>query len=310
MSYSAAYRRTTARPGRGFTLVELLVTIVIIGILAGIVMGALQAARQTAREARTKSLIARLDRIIMQKYEAYRTRRVAVDTSSIPRDENYVRSVALARLQALRDLIRMEMPERFNDIDCEDTSGNSLVPYPFSWGSIQRPALSQRYYRKYRNGTAPSAKYGSAECLYMIIASGSADERSQFSESDIGDKDGDGWPEFHDGWGEPIYFLRWAPGFSNSAALGFAGDSDIQSGDHKKDHDPFDTRKVDPGAFKMIPLIFSGGPDEEPGLKIDDTATPYFFNGDPTRDTTIGSPDSPGDGDHYDNIHNHRIEAR
>ena len=41
---------------------------------------------------------------------------------------------------------------------------------------------------------------------------------SQFGENEIADLDGDGWPVFVDGWGNPIMFLRWAPGFSSESA--------------------------------------------------------------------------------------------
>ena len=50
-----------------------------------------------------------------------------------------------------------------------------------------------------------------AECLYMIVMLSTPDARSQFSDSEIGDTDNNGFPEFLDGWGNPIFFLRWSP---------------------------------------------------------------------------------------------------
>ena len=44
--------------------------------------------------------------------------------------------------------------------------------------------------------------------------------REQFNESEIGDVDEDGCPEFIDGWGRPIMFLRWAPGFRSDLQMG------------------------------------------------------------------------------------------
>ena len=67
---------------RAFTLVELLVTITIIGILAAMTLGALQASRQAGREYATKATIAKLNNIIMQRYESYLTRRVPISTTA------------------------------------------------------------------------------------------------------------------------------------------------------------------------------------------------------------------------------------
>ena len=96
--------------------------------------------------------------------------------------------------------------------------------------------------------------YAPAECLYLIVTlAGGEDARTQFSADEVGDTDGNGLYEFIDGWGRPIYFLRWAPGFN---------DSDLQCNitcpqdgvdAAEYDHDPFDTRKVDPSAWRLMP---------------------------------------------------------
>ncbi len=317
------------RVKRGFTLVELLVTVTIIAILAGVVLAALNAARQTARQAKTKATIAKLDQVIMRRYDSYMTRRVPISTSGMnPYD------AAEARLDAIRDLMRMEMPERWNDIN--------NPPISFPWGSVPQPAVHCIYYQQYntaftRYGANLVARFGPAECLYMIVSTCGGDAMENFSQSEIGDIDGDGLPEFLDGWGHPIMFLRWAPGFT--------GESAVQIGCPITSHDPFDARNIDdgqntfyggtdirPNAYHLIPLIYSAGPDgkivvddngipqlQGLGLVIDDeNITNGYFYGihlsppEPfspyARNSLIGAPD--GTGDHYDNIHNHRIEAR
>ena len=65
--------------------------------------------------------------------------------------------------------------------------------------------------------------YDSAECLFMIVShSGFEPEAMElFRADEVGDIDlasngtarGDGAFEFWDGWGRPIAFKRWAPGW-------------------------------------------------------------------------------------------------
>src|SRR5262245_384343 len=59
-----------------FTLVELLITVAIIAIMASTLLFALVRAGEAAKAQKTRSLIAKLNNIIMAKYESYKTRRV------------------------------------------------------------------------------------------------------------------------------------------------------------------------------------------------------------------------------------------
>jgi prepilin-type N-terminal cleavage/methylation domain-containing protein len=274
----------------GFTLVELLVTIAIIGILAGLALSALSVARESARANATRATIAKLHVILMKRYESYLTRRIPLAFSSYLDTSGNPLSPAEAaqdRLVAIRDMMRMEMPDRDNDVvDAPVPLPNSrvLVNGQLTTLSVPRPAISLLYYNRVtafpRNGLNAPAEY-----LYMIVSMGSPEDMQQFSTSEIADTDHNGYPEFVDGWGRPIFFLRWAPGFSPYTAGGpdFSAFSDIQSGNPVKYHDPFDTRNVDSSAFKLMPLIYSAGPlahmyynsggtrqDAWPGLLIED----------------------------------------
>ncbi|MCS7306703.1 MAG: prepilin-type N-terminal cleavage/methylation domain-containing protein [Thermoguttaceae bacterium] len=281
---------------RGFTLTELLITVTILGILAGLIFTAINTARQKARVARTKATIAKLHTIVMERYESYARRRVSINTSGMTLPQ-----ARLTRLRALRDIMRMEMPYTPTDV----TDGPKV-------SGLARPALSEAYLAKYNAGP-PSTTYNVAEIFYMWVTMSNPEARAQFAEYEIGDTDGDGWPEFIDAWGNPIMFLRWAPGFlpANGA------DTQLQTGDPVRDHDPLDPYKVDSNAWRMTPLIYSAGPDGIYDIEVQagyDGANPYAGELGKPKDLANQSRTAPGPAngtlDHYDNIHNHRLEVR
>jgi prepilin-type N-terminal cleavage/methylation domain-containing protein len=293
-----SFSRGRRKVGRrwAFTLTELLVTVTILGILAGLIFTAINSARQKARVARTKATIAKLHTIVMERYESYVRRRVPINTAGMTAAQ-----AQLARLKALRDIMRMEMPECPDDV----TQGPKVT-------GVTRPAISQAYLARY-NASPPTPTYNVAEIFYMWVTMTNPEARGQFAENEIGDTDGDGWPEFIDAWGNPIMFLRWAPDFlpANGA------DTQVQTGDPVKDHDPLDPYRVDSNAWRMVPLIYSAGPDGIYDIEIKagyDMTNPYAGDLGKPKDLANESRTAPGPAngtlDHYDNIHNHRLEVR
>lgn len=294
--------RSSLSSRRGFTLVELLITIMIIGILAAAVLGVAAVAGETAREARTRNLIARIHTLLMQHYETYTTRRVKVRqpvidgiaVAPVPPNTPPVayrgKLKAEARLYALREMMLMEVPDRWSDVLLEQLPGSPPLKAPIYLevpSSTRRTSLGDAYLRQYRrivgavnkitgntNTNAEIIKNQGAECLYMVVmnACGDGESRTLFPESMIGDTDGDGANEFVDGWGHPIEFLRSAPGYESDAQINayeFGNPPVVNPLSlpawvtaASSDHDPFDLYRADLPAFRLLPLVYSAGRDE------------------------------------------------
>ncbi len=169
-------------------------------------------------------MISKLNNVVMPMYESYRSRRVPVSmvAGTAPK------LAAQYRLDALRDIMRMEMPDRWSDV----TSAPITLVHPGQAYNaatnpyIARPSVNQAYcnaigYNTTTNsysGATPSNTNQNAETLYLIVRYGITDGlggRDLFSQNSVGDADQDGFNEFIDGWGTPIRFLRWAPGFAS-----------------------------------------------------------------------------------------------
>jgi len=284
------YHRRCSQHGllpQGFTLIELLVSIVIISILASLSLAGMAGARQRSKIDKTKSTIRKLHEIIMPQYESYLSRRVNA-------------TGAQNRLAATRLLMVQEMPDQWADV----YSATTLPAYP---------TAPTRRYAAYKaslsaaSGTqwaTNSSKYEGAECLAMVVTRGgfAPDAVELFRNDEMGDIDADGAPEFWDGWGRPIGFIRWPAGFS----------SIVQQQNATTNPDPFDPMLVSPLVtyptsptsvtqrdYGLIPLIYSPGPDESLNDPLAGVSG-YGLSGGPTRwlDLTInttrpGTPPNP-----------------
>jgi hypothetical protein len=175
--------------------------------------------------------------------------------------------------------------------------------------------------------------YQSAECLYLILANiqdGDTNGLEFFRDTEIGDKDGDGMNEILDGWGNPIKFLRWAPGFE-SEKQGISNSVWLQN-----NPDPFDPLGSDVKlgnnsvTYYLYPLVWSNGSDGESKIRTDGASGRIDYGTDPnpfqwcTGDRsamTVDVQNAPGspvldensgqpERGMLDNVHNHIVRAR
>jgi hypothetical protein len=220
-----------------------MIVITIMGILAGLGFSAFNGTMNLSRAQRTGSIINKIDQLIGERWEGYRTRAVPV---KVPVGVSS-RIAAIIRLNAIRDLMRLELPDRKWDVidpPCDwcpaytdYRTGASIDPSPVSTTTqMISPSLRNSYVRRAWRATHPSAStfpafsimlsdlisvwtpdYQGSECLYLILSTmrdGDKSALDYFDSTEIGDTDGDGMPEILDGWGTPITFIRWPAGYA------------------------------------------------------------------------------------------------
>jgi prepilin-type N-terminal cleavage/methylation domain-containing protein len=306
-----------------FTLVELLTVVVIISMLAGMSMLALTSTMTAAKESKTRGTIAKLDAAILDIYESYQERfeNITIDDTRLATALGIAvasltdQQRALARLHFISDIMRMEMPYQWSEILHNEISHGHIIPINTTGNSLndyhilkqpsqppQPPPVLEYYHNAHTsisttNNTVPE----SSELLFLIIANLNPEALENFHGSEIGDIDGNGLREFHDAWGNPIQFIRWAPAFTGSDLQPDVvvtpeypyqfGDTDhwddsVQQNDTAwnvttpyslitnmrqalKYPDPFDPDGLINRTWFVYPLIVSGGADGSVDLAVE-----------------------------------------
>jgi hypothetical protein len=206
------------------------------------------------------------------------------------------------RLNALRDLMRMEMPDRKSDVIDGPISQVLLYRVRSATGpvagpssvtvTIAQPSLWLEYRRRANANTgnnlnAWTTTHQGAECLYLIVASmrdSTSNGLDFLQEGEVGDVDSDGMQEILDPWGNPIEFLRWAPGYvvspGSDGQWGVAGTDDDGNGQTDDFWEAWD-RTSSPGQW------IAGGYGDDMSM-----ITPMKLNPDPTDGTQVENTDS------------------
>lgn len=343
----------------GFTMTELLMVMMILSLLSAMAAVAYERASSNAKMQRTEAIIRKIDSLIMERWDGYRTRAINLNLQGFPlrgdeyadndlngrwspgdtltKDRNldglYQIGAAEIRLMAIRQLQRWEMPDKMSDV---------LVASDTLGGQLKEPALRRSYLRAAKPSWTPA--YEEAECLYLqLSAMRDGDKRvlDWFSATEIGDVDNDGMNEILDGWGTPIRFLRWAPGYTPYNAMYLSNPTlfpqviSPQSRNAIVNPDVFDPLRVDGRCFindplmqpdpvndptvwinqvrpfALRPLIMSAGPDKAFDINLGphDPTDPYYRT---ATDNYVGTPeDADQDGviSYSDNITSHDLKG-
>ena len=112
----------------------------------------------------------------------------------------------ILRTIMLRELLTADFPDCIQEVELAPQLNHSPVHLAY-----------QQYYDVLLQ-TAENSKDGdvSADLLYLIVMNTSPETRGAFLDRETVDTNGNGIPEFVDGWGNPIRFIRWAPAVENT----------------------------------------------------------------------------------------------
>jgi prepilin-type N-terminal cleavage/methylation domain-containing protein len=225
------------RPQRGFTLIELLVVIAIVALLASMVLVAYGRVGENARIAGTKTLLKQLDSTLQERMESFRRYDFA------PLAQSFFRYSGTAQqyqpVSVFKRLTyRAEFPQRFEDLygfDGQSGDGHAIpgvAPRPANrkdtldnsplWTLI-KTRTGANLNMLWSTGTLSAdlaadgagndAYISNSELLYLFLTESSSYgltplDISQISPQYIVDDDDDSFPEFRDGWNQPLRFYN------------------------------------------------------------------------------------------------------
>ncbi|MEL0095700.1 MAG: prepilin-type N-terminal cleavage/methylation domain-containing protein [Planctomycetaceae bacterium] len=295
---------------RGFTLIELLIAISIVSLFTTMVIVGMSTLRRQAQLRRCEQQVKKIDELLLVRFNELINKPLPIQFPSLGPNPTQAQ-IGFRKFQIMvcrRELMRMELPDRITDV----TNVNYIFndPTTNTQYSMMAPSSTNAFRQKAtlnaNIGNTWTEDHQGAECLYMILSIMQDQESNALDflfPSEVGDTDGDGMLEVLDAFGNPLGFLRWAPGISarrgvdgswgtpnidddgdgivdNPSEFGMGANDDyrsfsgIQGVDAADAPDWTDTGGIDyrhydndPGndPFHLYPLICSAGPDNEFG---------------------------------------------
>jgi len=306
---SACRLRTHSARG-GFTLIELLVAITIVSTLAAMITVGMSTLRQQAQIRRCEQQVKKIDELLLVRFNELISKPLPIQFPSLGPNPTPAQ-IGFRKFQIMvcrRELMRMELPDRITDV--RDLNYIFNDPTTNTQYSMMTPSSTNAFRRKATlnasAGNVWTEDHQGAECLYLILSIMQDQDSNALDflfPSEVGDTDGDGMLEVLDAFGNPLGFLRWAPGISarrgvdgrwgapnidddgdgiidNPSEFGMGANDDyrsfsgIQGVDSADSPDWTDVGGADfrfydndPGndPFHLYPLICSAGPDDEFG---------------------------------------------
>lgn len=207
---------------RGFTLVEIMIVIALMAAMMAIMVVVIGNASSNARTKATRATILKLSKLINHKMQAFERQVEALNEEAGNLLPEYVTDetatlgtgvfdeanvpVALPDLEAAdedeiiiyfakKDLQRIYFPQTFDDLQVSDS-------HPFEPTTLLAATGGH------------DVETESSELMYFLLTEMQGfgmepGDLDQFTSNEIQDTDGDGLPEFVDGWGHPLRFYRW-----------------------------------------------------------------------------------------------------
>jgi prepilin-type N-terminal cleavage/methylation domain-containing protein len=213
---------------RGFTLIELMIVVAIVAFLASALGVTIVNMGASAREAQTVATINKINGLINERqrgleraYEGNDFRReLSFQKRRLEQLGLFGISPSAIETVARKDFFRKFFPQRFAEMADNDSDGiPDRIAFDEVYGEKVDPvnppvrwAPAAANIQRYPVGHDPATE--SSEILYFALTRMDAlgfplVGADEFLTQEVADSDGDGLPEFVDGWGNPLRFYRW-----------------------------------------------------------------------------------------------------